>query len=176
MEFVSPDPNASVRALNVRATLDAFQLRPSLGQRLIERHQLHLDDLRPENFIPIQRWLDALKEIQQEIGTNLLHRVGIATIENADMPPFIDSIDVCFGAMDEIYYANHRGDVGHYRCARSPDGSWEIRCETPYPRHFEHGIVVGAARKFAFGKNYHVEYVEGPPGGDLTCTLLVRPV
>lgn len=175
MEFVSPDPEAQVRALNVRATLDAFQLRPSLGQRLIERHQLHLDDLRPENFIPLQRWLDALKEIQSEIGPNLLHRVGIGTIENAEMPPFIDSIDVAFAAMDDVYHANHRGNVGHYRCTRSPDGVWEIRCETPYPKSFEHGIVVGACRKFGKGKLFHIDYADAPPGGDVTCIMTVRP-
>jgi hypothetical protein len=175
MEFVSPDPEAQVRAANVRATLDAFQLRPSLGRKLIERHQLALEDLRPENFIPVQRWLDALKEIQEEIGTNLLHRVGIAILENADLPPGLDSIDVVLGAFDDIYYANHRGNVGHYRSTRRPDGVWEVRCETPYPRHFEHGLVVGISRKFAGKKVYHVDYVEAPPGGDLTCTMIVRP-
>lgn len=175
MEFVSPDPAAKVRAANVRATLDAFQLRPSLGQKLIERHELQLQDLRPENFIPVQRWLDALKEIQQEIGTNLLHRVGIAMIENAELPPVINSVDVILGAMDDIYYANHRGNVGHYRTTRAADGTWTICCETPYPRHFEHGMVVGCVRKLQGNRLYHVDYVEGPPNSDLTCTITVRP-
>jgi hypothetical protein len=177
MEFVSPDPKAMVRAANVRATLDAFQLRPSIGQRLIEKHQLALEDLRPERFIFVQRWLDALKEIQETIGSNLLHRVGTAILQNAEFPPQFDSIDTVFAHMDDIYYANHTGDVGHYRVTRRPSGGWEIRCETPYPRHFERGAVEGVCRhaKFTGGKGYHVEFIDGPPGGDLTCTLIVRP-
>ncbi len=177
MEFISPDPEALVRAANVRATLDAFQLRPSLGQRLIEKHALALEDLRPDKFILVQRWLDTLKEIQQEIGSNIIHRVGVAILENAEFPPTFEHIDAVFANMDAVYYANHQGDVGHYRTKRHPDGSWEVRCETPYPRAFEHGLVEGACRhpKFNRGKGYHVTYADGPPDSDVTCILTVRP-
>jgi hypothetical protein len=176
MEFISPDPAALVRAANVRATLDAFQLRPSLGQRLIEKHKLQLEDLSPEKFILVQRWLDALREIQDSVGPNILHRVGMAIIENASFPPVFDNIDAVFSQMDAIYYVNHQGDVGHYRTRKKKD-VWEVRCETPYPRQFEHGVVEGACRnpQFNGGKRFHIEYVDGPPNSDLTCTLFVRP-
>ncbi len=178
MEFVCPDPHAQVRAANVRATLDAFQLRPSIGQRLIERHSLAVSDLRPENFMPVQRWLDALKEIQQEIGTGLVHRVGMALLQNADFPPQFDSIDAVFANMDAIYYANHRGDVGHYKTSRSPEGIWTIECATPYPRHFEHGAVEGVCRNATFtkGRGHVVDYKPGPDNSDITCIMRVRPL
>ena len=63
MEFVSPDPNATVRAANVKATLDAFKLVPSMGLKLIEKHQLNFDDMTPDNFIPVQRWLDQRRDL-----------------------------------------------------------------------------------------------------------------
>jgi hypothetical protein len=178
MEFIAPDPNALVRAANVRATLDAFQLRPSLGQRLIERHSLQLTDLRPENFILVQRWLDALKEIQEEIGGGLVHRVGMAILQNADFPPQFDSIDALFANMDAIYYLNHKGDVGHYHTKKSSEGVWTIECATPYPRQFEHGAVEGVCRNPAFtkGKGYVVNYEDGPAGSDVTCIMKVRPL
>jgi hypothetical protein len=178
MEFVSPDPKALVRAANVRATLDAFQLRPSLGQKLIAKHQLQLEDLRPDKFILVQRWLDTLKEILETVGPNVLQRVGAAISENADFPPQFDTIDKLFDSMDLIYNMNHQGDVGHYRTQRRSNGVWEIRCETPYPRQFEHGVVEGVVRNplYAKGRPAHVEYIDGPPQGDLTCTLIVRPM
>lgn len=177
MEFISPDPNALVRAANVRATLDAFQLRPSLGQQLISKHELQLDDLRPDKFILVQRWLDTLREIQDTVGPNVVHRVGSAILENADFPPHFDTVDAIFANIDAIYYLNHQGDVGHYKTNRDDKGVWEIQCETPYPRQFERGAVEGVCRhpQFRGGKRYHVEYIEGPPGGDLTCTMIVRP-
>lgn len=178
MEFVSPDPNALVRAANVRATLDAFQLRPSIGQRLVEKHRLQLDDLRPDKYIPVQRWLDTLREISETVGTNLIHRVGMAIIENADFPPVFSTVDAVFENIEAIYYANHQGNVGHYYPKRHPDGTWEVRCETPYPRQFEHGAVEGVVRnsRFAGSGSYRVEYIDGPTTGDWTCTMMVRPV
>lgn len=177
MEFVSPDPKALVRAANVRATLDAFQLRPSLGKQLIERHQLQLEDLHPEKFILVQRWLDCLKDLQETVGPNLVHRVGTAIIQNAAFPPEFNTVDAVFSHVEDVYYANHKGDVGHYHAAVTRKGVWEIRCETPYPRQFERGVIEGVCRnpQLSGGKLYHVEYIEGPPGGDLTCTLIVRP-
>lgn len=60
MEFRCPDPMATVRAANVKATLDAFKLVPDVGRRLIERYQLKLDDLRPDKTVPcrigLTRW------------------------------------------------------------------------------------------------------------------------
>jgi len=178
MEFVAPDPDARVRAANVKATLAGFQLRPSLGQRLIEKHDLELEDLTPETFIPVQRWLDALKELLDEVGPNIVQRVGAALSQNADFPPQFDTLDKLFEHMDAIYNHNHRGDVGRYVTTRDDDGSWNIRCETPYPRQFERGLVEGTVRNPAYlhdQRPRYVEYVEAPDGGDWTCTMIVRP-
>src|SRR5690242_4215718 len=86
MEFVCPDPKATVRAANVRATLDAFQVLPTVGHQLIQRHQLHAASLRPDQFILVQHWLDALRDLQREVGMNTLREVGRRIIENADFP------------------------------------------------------------------------------------------
>jgi len=175
MEFVCPDPNATVRAANVKATLDAFKLIPRVGRELVTRHQLSLDDLTPEKFVPVQRWLDALKEIQATVGANVLRQVGAGIVENADFPPVFDSVEAVLLALDTIYYLNHRGDVGHYRPQQQEDKSVVIRCETPYPRQFELGLVEGICRnKKRAGATYVVEFADGPPNANLTCTLTVR--
>jgi hypothetical protein len=175
MEFVCPDPEATVRAANVRATFDAFKLVQPLGLTLMRRHDLVLDDLAPDRFVLVQRWLDMLREIQTRVGISTLRAVGAAIIENAEFPPAFASVEAVLLALDAIYYVNHKGDVGHYRTAREPNGVVVIRCETPYPRAFERGLVEGICRsKLAGGKRYDVEYIEGPPDSDLTCTLRVR--
>jgi len=175
MEFKCPDPTATVRAANVRATLDAFRLLPSLGKRIVERHQLNVSDLRPENFVLVQRWLDALKDIQTEVGGGVVREVGARIIENAHFPPELDRVETVLQALDEIYHMNHKGEVGHYRTSRLADGSIVVRCETPYPRQFERGLIEGICRnKLSKGRNYRIDYADGPPGGELTCTLTVR--
>src|SRR4051812_3491562 len=103
MEYVSPDPNATVRALNVRATLDAFDLIPAIGKRIVEAHQLALENLQPEQFIRVQSWLDALKDIGAKIGAPLVQQVGAKIIENADFPPAFGSVEAVLLALDQIY-------------------------------------------------------------------------
>lgn len=175
VEFVCRDPTAAVRAANVRATLDAFMLVPSVGERIIANHRLDVRDLTAEKFVPVQRWLDALKEIQETVGTGVVRHVGTRIIENADFPPAFPTVEAILESLDSIYHLNHRGEVGHYHCERT-DGSIVIRCETPYPRHFEWGLVEGICRnKTAAGRRYFVSFEPGPPRADLTCTITVRP-
>lgn len=177
MEFRCPDPEAVVRAANVRATLDAFKLVPSIGRRIIERHALHVDDLLPDHFVRVQLWLDALKDIQSAVGVAVVRDVGARIIANADFPPQYASASEILLALDEIFYLNHKGDVGHYRTSRAPDGAITVRCETPYPRHFEWGLIEGITRNERVkDRIYGIEYIDGPPAGDLTCTLIVRPL
>jgi hypothetical protein len=174
MEFVCADRRAVVRAANVRATLDAFSLVPSIGRRIIARHRLQLDDLTPEKFVPVQTWLNALKEIQQTVGVGVVREVGARIIENADFPPQFSTVESILESLDTIYHMNHRGEVGHYHFARRRD-AFVVRCETPYPQHFEWGLLEGICRnRAAGGKRYAVSFEPAPPGGDLTCTLTVR--
>jgi hypothetical protein len=178
MEFVSPDPHAQVRAANVRATLDAFKLLPAMGERIIANHQLSIDDMRPDRFILVQRWLDALKEIQEAVGPAVVHRVGAGIIENAEFPPELGTLDAVLGSLDQIYYLNHRGNVGHYRTQKRKDGAWVIQCETPYPRNFERGLIQGFCKNIRLTgmRHYILNYVDGPPASDLTCTITLTPI
>ncbi len=172
MEYVCPDPKARVRAANVRATLEAFTLVPALGKRIIESHDLKVDDLRPDNFILVQSWLDALKEIEGLVGPAKVRQVGRNIVESAAVPEG-DTENILLG-LDQIYHLNHRGNVGRYVSRRLPSRAIEVRCETPYPRHFEWGLVEGfCLNKCAGGKRYSVEFVQGTPDTDHTCTLLV---
>jgi hypothetical protein len=175
MEFVCADPRAMVRAANVRATLDAFSLVPSIGKRIIARHTLELAELKPDKFVPVQAWLDALKEIQKTVGTGVVRDVGSRIIENADFPPQFATVERILESLDAIYHMNHRGEVGHYHFERRDD-AFIVRCETPYPRHFEYGLIEGICRNRAVGGGrYLLSFDAGPADSDLTCTVTVRP-
>lgn len=173
MEFVCLDPNAMVRAANVRATLDAFRLAPSLGHQIIARHRLALEDLTPDKFIPLQRWLDALKEIQAEVGAGVVRQVGVHVIRNAAFPPSFTTVEAVLESLDNIYYLNHVGNVGHYYSASRADGTIVVRCETPYPRRFEQGLIEGICNKMNGSIPYVVEYEDGPAGTDVSCVITV---
>jgi hypothetical protein len=174
MEFVCSDARATVRAANVRATLDAFSLVPSVGERIAAKHRLDLQDLTADKFVPVQRWLDVLKDIQDNVGTQVLRRVGAQVFENAHFPPAFETVESALEALDDIYHLNHQGEVGHYRCHRE-NGQVVVRCETPYPRHFEWGLIDGICQsRLAQDRFYLVSFEPGPVNADLTCTITVR--
>jgi hypothetical protein len=175
MEFVCPDPSARVRAANVRATLEAFKLVPELGRRLVQKHQLDISE-RPDHFILVQRWLDTLREIQDTLGYEKVRTVGRHIIEAGHFPPHFADAESILLALDDIYYLNHRGNVGHYFPKRLSDGSIVVRCETPYPRTFEYGLIDGICRHPKIGGGFIVQYDPGPIAGHVTCTLRVRRV
>jgi hypothetical protein len=177
MEFICTDPEAMVRAANVRSTLDAFKVQEGYAQRLLLPFDLKLEDMRPDHFIPVQRWLNAMKHLQQELGPFVLRQVGAAIIENADFPPQLDSVEVVLDSLDQVYHLNHRGKVGHYRTQRRNEAV-EVECATPYPRQFERGLIEGIARhtRLSKGRRYMVRYQEGPPNSDVSCKLTVVPV
>ena len=160
-----PDPKATVRAANVRATYDAFRLLPSVGRRIMERHELPIESLKPDVFVPVQHWLNALKEIQEQAGTQVVRQVGAGVIEAANFPPSLSTVEAVLQSLDAIYYMNHRGNVGHYYTAKRTDGSLVVRCETPYPRNFEWGLIEGICRnKSVANARWFVDYQDEPPG------------
>lgn len=176
MEFRSPDPNALVRAANVKATLDAFKSIPTLGKSFVHKY-FKPDELREDHYVSVQRWLDALAEIRDEVGEPTLREVGRHIVENADFPPELKTVKDVLLALDAIYHLNHRGEVGHYVSSVEQGGAIVVRCETPYPRAFERGLVEGISHNHRLlkpGERFQVRYTDGPPGGRLTCTLQVK--
>jgi hypothetical protein len=69
-----------------------------------------------------------------------------------------------------------RRSLAYEPSAASHAFSDEVHCETPYPRQFERGLIEGIARhtRLAKGSKYSVQFIEGKPGADRTCTLVVR--
>lgn len=172
MEFIAPDPQALVRSENVKATLDAFQLVPSAGRLLLEKHQLVLAD----EYVLVQRWLDALKELGAVRGAQMLRRVGAAIVEKAIFPPSLSTVEAVLVSLDKIYYMNHRGDVGHYFVKVANNGIINVRCETPYPRMFEWGLIEGICRnRGGVGGSHAVGFHDGPAGSPVTCEIEVVP-
>jgi hypothetical protein len=175
VEFICKDPTATVRAANVRATIEAFTLVPSVGRRIAARHQLEIDRLTPDRVVPVQRWLDALKEIQSTVGAEVVRNVGRRIILNAHFPSQFPTVESILRSLDAIYYLNHKGEVGHYECTPQA-GALVIRFATPYPRYFERGLIEGiCGSRIAVGRRYSVSFEGEPPGRDVTCTITVRP-
>ncbi len=120
-------------------------------------------DPKPDAWYPQQAWLDAFKEIAAKIGSQTLLSIGKKIPENADWPPFVNSIETALSSIDIAYHMNHRINgkvmfdpgtgkllegIGHYTFEKVSDKKVKVVCQNPYPCDFDRGIVEAAATKF----------------------------
>lgn len=117
-----------------------------------------IEDLDPEAWYPQEAWLASFEEIEEEIGTNTLKKIGKAIPKNAEWPPGVDTVVGGLESIDEAYHMNHRGgEIGYYEAETLDDGTVEVCCHNPYPCAFDQGILDGVVREFA---NKHVSITE----------------
>jgi hypothetical protein len=145
-QFVSPNPNIEVYGASMLSVID------SLGEKvkpLLVKHGL--DNINPEQWYPLQPYLDFYKDVASarfNAALNLV-RVGLKVPEKAVFPEGIDSIPKALSVLDEAYYMNHRGgDIGHYRAQVIHSRQIDMVVDTPFPCDLDFGIVQGLARRF----------------------------
>lgn len=111
-----------------------------------------IEDTEPDTWYQQQAWLDAFKEIAENIGTNTLTNIGRSIPENADWPPGISSVEEGIESIDDAYHMNHRGgEIGHYHSEAVGENTVRVRCTNPYPCPFDQGIIKATAGQFAEG-------------------------
>lgn len=101
-----------------------------------------------EEWYSQQSWLNAFKEIADNIGPYALYCIGVKIPENARFPKDVDSLEKALKSIDIAYHMNHRGgEIGYYKFNKSEDGSMHFICNNPYPCEFDRGIIEGISRK-----------------------------
>jgi hypothetical protein len=133
---------------------------PAVRRILIDHGMLHLG---PEDWHPMQSWLDALREIAALVGENTLFMIGKKVPDVATMPSGMDSLEAALRLTDVAYHLHHRLDgevlidkqtgavregIGHYLLQSSGARQAVMVCSNPYPSEFDRGLLTGLARKF----------------------------
>ena len=110
-----------------------------------------------------QAWLDALREVDERFGTEILFNIGAEIPNNAMFPSPAVDIHSAIRSIDVAYHLNHRRDgrvmydaesgamiegIGHYGYEPMGPGHILSTCVTPYPCEFDLGIVTMMARRF----------------------------
>jgi hypothetical protein len=109
-------------------------------------------------------WLRAFQNIAKQIGDPVLYRIGLAIPKNAKFPPWVKDVESAVRSIDVAYHMNHRNGgaelfnpqngamsegIGHYGCDPVPGRTMIVSiCNTPYPCHFDRGIITAMAERF----------------------------
>ena len=122
----------------------------SSADRLVMLSKYGISNPEAGQWYKQQSWLDAFKEIAENVGPTNLRLIGKSIIKSAQFPP-IENTQQAFSVIDVAYKMNHKGgEIGYYKLLSYDESNKTIKMETntPYPEEFDNGIFLGVFDKF----------------------------
>ena len=169
MQYRAFEPGIEILGAAVMATVGGFGPLRSIVERMLCRAGL-LDcagasttGIEIDAWYSQQAWLDALREVDERFGTEVLFNIGAEIPNNAVFPASAVDVHSAIASIDLAYHLNHRRagqvmvdpltqamveGIGHYGYERLGDRHILSTCENPYPCEFDLGIVTNLARRF----------------------------
>ena len=160
-QFTALSPDVEVNGqtvLSIVAGMDTFR---EIALEILESKGI--SSPKENDWYLQQSWLDAFKEIAENVGEYTLMEIGRQIPENADWPPQVNSIETALSSIDIAYHMNHRikgsimfdpqngsmlEGIGHYAFRQDSERRITMICDNPYPSDFDKGIIESAANKF----------------------------
>jgi len=196
MQFKVFEPNVEVNGPTVYSVITGLGYFTNLSRRYFSKvnigtvvnKELRID---MDGWYPQEAWLEAFKNIAEQVGDKVLYNIGLSVPENARFPPWVVDIDTAIKAIDIAYHLNHRKNnkslfnmntgemtegIGHYGYERDPSGKNRIIsvCRNPYPCAFDRGIITAMARKFQPNAEVtHDNSRECRSNGAESCTYII---
>jgi len=154
MRYKSFDPEAQVigqAMLGFRAAAEKEMIEP-----LLEKYGL--TDIQPDQWYPLQSWLDVLSDIAEQAGdyASMLTFVNIGqkVAANIYIPPEVEANIKEMGFVEFMkqvgvpaYFRDHKGNVGSNIAEKIDARHIKFTLNTPYPPDFWYGIFYGSARR-----------------------------
>ncbi|MBZ0305078.1 MAG: hypothetical protein K8I82_03330 [Anaerolineae bacterium] len=110
-----------------------------------------LENLKMDEWVPFQSWLNVFKEISAEGKRQMfdLVAIGMAIGMGISLPPEIDNIPAVLASLDPVYRMHHRGaDVGHYHLEQLGERQYKVVANIPYPEDLVYGTIYGFCKRF----------------------------
>lgn len=146
-QFKAFAPNVEVNGETVLSVVAGVPGAEGLARKILA--ESGIVDPQPGHWYRQQAWLDAFRQISEQVGPRTLFSIGKAIPENAQWPPAVNSIETALPSIDIAYHMNHRGgEIGSYAYEKTGARSARMVCRNPYPCDFDRGIVISAATRF----------------------------
>ena len=196
MQFKVFEPDIEVNGPTVYSIIAGLGYFTNLSRRYFSRVNIGTvvnKELRIDmnGWYPQAAWLEAFKNIAEQVGDRVLYSIGLSIPETAQFPPWVVDIDTAIKAIDVAYHINHRKNghllfnmnsgamtegIGHYGYERDRSGKDQIISvsHNPYPCAFDRGIITAMARKFQGNAQVtHDNTRECRSNGAETCTYII---
>ena len=151
-EFASIPEEVMVRGTVVDTFLSAFGPYKNRGTRILTRI-FGTDEIGTgeQDLYPLNLYLQAMKEIQEQFGREFMQRIGSFIFEKAVFPPGIESLVQAMEIINTAYHMNHtesEGKIGGYHWEKTGDRAGIMTVDCPYPCAFDLGILTSIVARF----------------------------
>ncbi|GIK65125.1 MAG: hypothetical protein BroJett018_29190 [Chloroflexota bacterium] len=151
-KYVAP-PDAKIIGLAIGAVVNSIlfdEIKPFF-EKSMHAYGYSSIEINENEWYPLQMLLDTYKEISQSGGGSpLLVSVGTKVIENAILPPEIDSIAKCVTLLRDISDLNLQNVPSemNYQDIQVEPKRLSFIDNTVFPHDLIYGYVFGIARRF----------------------------
>lgn len=114
-------------------------------REILNENGIQKPDPNPDEWYPLDRFIEVLETVEKDVGRNALTKVGEATPQFADWPFKPDSVVESFSGLEEIFNQTHRNVSGDLSFEQLGETKGRIVSTTPYPAAWESGVLKGAA-------------------------------
>jgi len=160
-QFEAFNKNVEVNKQTVLSVVNSMEKGKDTRLAILLKHGINPDE---KEWFNQQKWLNAFKDIAENLGDMNLFLIGKAIIENAEFPPIKD-LEEGLKSIDIAYHMNHRldgkpmfnpdtgkitGGIGYYKLTKFDDKEKQaiMVCDNPYPSKFDEGIITQVVNKF----------------------------
>ncbi len=109
--------------------------------------------------------LNTLKDVNKYFGPHMLYKIGKAIPDNIIFPQGIRNLEDGLNSIDIAYKHNHRGgEIGYYKLLSFDQRNKiaYLKCNNPYPCHYDRGIITKIASKFKPSQSKNIEVFLDP--------------
>jgi hypothetical protein len=192
---VSAHSGFEVTGRGIPATLEAFGEFTVLAGQMLMANGVGRPDrngfiqVDTEGWYPLDGYLRTYRQIEEQLGPQMLRKMGAAKARHAVFPANMVDITTAMQSLDVGFHMNHRQHgrpmfdpisglmlegIGHYHC-QLVMGQRRIimRCDNPYPCKFDEGLIEELARRFSPGATLEHESGSCRRKGGTLCAYLV---
>ncbi len=133
----------------IAAIIESFGNYDVLGIEILEDHNINIELLENE-WISIQQWVDAFREISSRLGPSEIRKIGKKMAEHfsqKNQEPMINALEL----LQETYDKFHQGKVGKYDVVELGINLAHLTSNSPYPCNFDRGMILAIAKKVSKG-------------------------
>lgn len=146
----------------VEGVMSVFQSRM---RDILDDHGIEQPDPRPDEWYPMEKFVQVLDIVGEDVGENAQEKIGEATPKFVEWPTTPDSPGTALESLLEMFKETHRNVDGEYSFYQTDDSSARITSTTPYPEAWEKGMLKGTAEEH--GSPYaQVEVIEDTQHGN----------